>query len=193
MSNYVTTSQYHHCFKVGSGVVLRYFLSINLPVEINGRLNDNFTMKLHITSGKKLRLCTHISLSEGTSNQEINPLDVSLQAKTQSQGEEDNKPFIFLYASLLEKLLKGEEFENDYPSTEFSTGIRVFFSKQDDGYYLEQIPIEHLTEPLTSLRQRFLRGDSLKRYKIFFFTEETHNKLVEIFKMETELRTQLGW
>lgn len=191
MTNYVTTSPYHHCFKVGTGVVLRYFLSINLPVEINGRLHDNFTMKLHITAGKKLRLCTHISFAEGASNQGINPLDVTLQSP--SQSEEDNKPFIFLYASLLEKLLKGEEFENDYPSTEFGTGLKIFSCKQDDGYYLEQIPTEYLTEPLSSVRQRVLKGEELTGYKIFFFTEDTHNKLVKIFKMETELRTQLGW
>lgn len=128
MTNSKTTAPHYSHLKHGEGIVRRHFLNITAPIEINGKPHDKFSIRLNLTIGEKLRLCTYVSIAEGfTTDESFN--------RPQTHTKEGEPQPIYLFHRLLKNITDRVEFEDTYPRDEYT----VTFKKKDNGYYLEEV------------------------------------------------------
>lgn len=104
-----------------------------------------------------------------------------------TQEEADEARGFTLLIPEFRKFLAGEEFERKYPHL----GLIQNFKKYDNGYYLEEIHAEYLVEPLDAIRHKALNGTESKGYNIFYFSMDTHSRIVNIFNIEKDISIQL--
>lgn len=156
-----------------------YRLLTHLPMVIDGNPCTDTTIFIQGSpqhDKKHAELATLIKINKET-----------FHRSPMTQEEADEARGFFLLIPHFRKFLKGEEFNYEYTNI----GVVQNFKRYNDGYYLEQFCPEYLLEPLDIVRQRALGGTETKDYNIFYFTEDTHRRIVNIFEIEKDISAQL--
>lgn len=175
-----TPFPYYYLLELVKDWSFEYTLRTSLPMVIDGQLctNTNILVRgYHEKTQEQLELSTQINIYKET-----------FHRSPMTQEEADKARGFTLLIPEFKKFLEGEEFERDYPHL----GLTQNFKKYDNGYYLEEIHAEYLIESLDAVRQKALSGTESKGYRVFYFSKDTHSKIVDIFNKEKDIRTQLG-
>lgn len=180
MSNQNTPVSYYYRLELVKEESFEYILRTLLPITIDGKLcnNTNILVRGYFEKSKeRLELTAQINIYKET-----------FHRSPRTQEEADEARGFTMLIPQFRKFLDGEEYEYNFSHL----GVQQNFKKYDNGYYLEEIRAEHLLEPLSTVRQKALSGSESKGYSIFYFSDDTHSKIVDIFNKEKDIITQLG-